>query len=183
MTKQTIHHHGERAPIERETFLTGRDVLDRIRSLLDRLGDVLADESERASSPDSSSVFEILERERSLILTKTLSDFEQTTPTATTQRMHQYSTPLPSSMLQPPTSASPDALAAWTSATIDRFGTAFDELASGCESDRLAEPFQLIATRMRAHARRMSRISTEALETAYAPRRHPARAEQRENQA
>lgn len=157
--------HAGCASHERETFLSGREVLDRIRGALALLGDHLQEQSQERVSHDLEATIEILEHERLAILTDTLSDFEQTTPKATLDRMQQYVTALPATLSRPPDTRSPHAIAAWMSAVIDRFGAAFDELAEGCESDRVSEPFHRMAVRMRAHARRIARISLEVVET------------------
>lgn len=160
----------------RETFVSGQDVVERIRGLLNHLGEVLDEASKHDSASRDQAVFDILERERARIAVESLADFERLTSPATTKRMHQYSATIPTAMLQPPESSSPHALAAWMSATIDRFGMIFDELASGCESERVAEPFRSLAASMRSHARRIARIATEALLEGAPPRGHDGRA-------
>ena len=176
MTTTHPSHDLDRGATERATFLSGRDVVDRIRSLLSRLGDILAEASTRDAAPRARSVVEILERERARIAFETLADFDALASPATLARMVQYSTTIPSAMLQPPENPSPHALAAWMAATIDRFGMTFDELAPGCESERAEESFRSLATCMRAHARRIARISTEALLEGDAPRERNRRA-------
>lgn len=155
-----------RASSNRDTFLSGQDVLDRVRQLLGDLGEMLEEESRKSGTPETASALDALDRERTRILSDTLSDFEQVSPAATRRRMQQYSAALPTAMLRPPNTHSPHALAAWMSATIDRFGSVFDEIAASCGNERIGEPFALLAIRMRAHARRIARISIEALETA-----------------
>jgi hypothetical protein len=163
-----------RPSVSRDTFLSGQEVLERARAMLVAFGSEI-DRCRRADpGPTEEWALGVLDRERLRILERTLSDFEQRAPRAALSRMSQYGTSVASeSTFTTGMEETSEILSNRLISAVDQIAKAFDRLSMDAESDDGRGVFTLLGDQMRAHARRMARISAERAELAPRPETGP----------